>query len=72
MKQIFVDVFSLIQVMDSLLISVLDSSCFHSAETTTRVQMYAESLGEGRHGPLLDISGALRVLLQGLHDLTVV
>lgn len=29
-------------------------------------------LAERRHGPLLDVSGALWVLLQGLHDLTVV
>lgn len=29
-------------------------------------------LAKRRHGPLLHISGALRVLLQGLHDLTVV
>lgn len=29
-------------------------------------------LAERRHGPLLDVRGALWVLLQGLHDLTVV
>lgn len=29
-------------------------------------------LAERRHGPLLDLRGALWVLLQGLHDLTVV
>ena len=29
-------------------------------------------LSERRHGPLLDVSGALWVFLQGLHDLTVV
>lgn len=34
--------------------------------------MYVEYLSERRHGPLLDVSGALWVFLQGLHDLTVV
>lgn len=32
----------------------------------------SEALPKCRHGPLLDVSGALWVLLQGIHDLAVV
>ena len=37
-----------------------------------KVQMDLEILAVRRHGPLLDVSGALWVFLQGLHDLSVV
>lgn len=64
---------SAVTLLHTPLVSVQFSSVFwwflHSIEAENKQDLV---LAERRHGPLLDICGALWVLLQGLHDLTVV
>lgn len=64
---------SLVSISNRLCSSELSSVLiFLWAECLHEVRMNVEYLSERRHAPLLDVSGALWVFLQGLHDLTVV